>query len=63
MNDQQWLLQQLERWDRPSDAEKSQAAIREAIFSEEHQKLGLRLRRGLRNGPQRPFDLPLAPPR
>jgi hypothetical protein len=63
MNDQQWLLQQLERWETPSAVEQAHAAIREAIHSEEHQKLGSRLRSGLRDGPRRPLDLPLAPPR
>jgi hypothetical protein len=62
MNDQEWLLQQLDQW-QPSEIEQSEIAIRAALVSKEHQALGARLRRGLASGPQRPINLPLAPPR
>ena len=63
MTDQEWLLQQLQQWEAPPDAAKTEAAIRAAIDSQTHQQFAKRLSEALRSSPRPPTTLPFPPPR
>jgi hypothetical protein len=62
MSDDEWLLQELDRWRDPAHAPEGHAHIRAAVDSPAHQQLGSRLRRALRSATIRPVDWPLPPP-
>lgn len=62
MSDNEWLLQELERWRDPEHAPEGYAHVRAAVDSATHQQLGTRLRRALRTPRTSPVDWPLPPP-
>lgn len=62
MSDEEWLLQELDRWRNPAHAPEGHAAVRAAVDSATHQQLGSRLRRAFKAAPAHPVDWPLPPP-
>lgn len=62
MSDDEWLLEELDRWRDPKHRPEGHAHVRDAVDSAAHQQLGSRLRRALRTVTARPVDWPLPPP-
>jgi len=59
--DQQWLLEQLARW-QTGTASEPESDIRAAVRSPEHQRLAARVQEATRTTPGSPFDWQIAPP-
>ncbi|MBB4635954.1 hypothetical protein [Longimicrobium terrae] len=62
MSDDEWLLQELDRWSDPAYCGETRAQVRAAVASPAHQLLGTRLRAAIRTAPARSIDRGLPAP-